>query len=101
MHSSRMTTVRCSGHLGRGGVWPEGRGDVCRGWGGGGGVCPGGIYLEGCLAGGVYQGWCLPGGAGYLHVCPGGVCLEWCLPGVVAGWGGLHVQGAGGVVSAQ
>ena len=37
MHSVRMRTVRCSGHLGVGGCLP---GDVCLG---GGGVCLGGV----------------------------------------------------------
>ena len=66
MHSSRMRTVCCSGHLKRWGVYPGRgclpRGCVCKG---AGGVCPGvGVSAqEGVCLG----GWCLP---------RGGVCLE-------------------------
>ena len=51
MHSSRMRTVRCSGHLGVG---------VCLGGGVQGGVC-----LEGVCLGGVKVGVCL--GGVHLH----------------------------------
>ena len=63
MHSSRMRTICCSGHLI-------------------GGVCPGGVSAWGCLPNGVSARGCLPGGS----VCPGGclsrrVCLpRGCLP---------------------
>ena len=99
MHSSRMTTVRCSGRLGRGGVWPEGRGGGRGGWCLPRGYLPRGVSARGCLPGVVSAG----GGGGYLHVCPGGVSLEWCLPGVVAGRGGICMSRGpgGGVVSAQ
>ena len=80
MHSSRMRTIRCSGHRGEGGVCPDGRAAV---WGvcpGGcaqcpGGVCPGGCLPRGCLPRGcVCPGGCLPGGVSAQgDVCQGGV----------------------------
>ena len=80
MHSSRMRTVRSSGHLLGGGSAPGGRGGsasggssqregVCCGWG----VCsqgvsaPGGVCSGGCVCSrGVHSqgvsapGWCIP-----------------------------------------
>ena len=63
MHSSKMRTVRCIGHLG-GRCLPGGVcfGGVCLGGLPRGSVCPGGVY-----PGGVCQGECLPRG----DVCPG------------------------------
>ena len=82
MHSSRMRTVRCSGHRGRVCVSQHalGRGVSAQGVSAQGvsaqgrcGVCP-----RGCLPGGVWPGGCLPMGRGDLargRVWPGG-----CLP---------------------
>ena len=67
MHSSRMHTIRCSGHWG--GVCPTGVSDS---WG----LCPRGCLSERCLPSGravSAQGdGCLPGG-----VCPWGVYTPW------------------------
>ena len=101
VHSSRMRTVRCSGHL-SGDVYPGGclpggvsaRGCVPRGVCAQGGVCPGGVCPGGCVPrGGVCPGGCLPRGSGvsshedclprgfYLvEIYPGGVCLWGCIP---------------------
>ena len=74
MHSSRMSTVRCSSRLlGRGGV---SAGGVCPG-----GVCQGvsarAVSAGGCLPGAVCQGSVWPGSRG---VCPGGVVYQGCTP---------------------
>ena len=92
MYSSRMRTVRYSGHFPGGCLL----GGVCLGECLPGGVCIGGVYPGGvCLGVCVFPGGCLPGrcfcpGDVCLGgVCPGGVCLrgvsaqEGCLPG---GW---------------
>ena len=82
MHSSRMRTVRCSGHLGEGGSARGGSAQV--------GCLPGvstwrclsrGVSAQGCLPRGVsaHEG-CLPrkGCLPRWGICLGDVC--WCLP---------------------
>ena len=60
-----MRTVRCSSHLGGGGVCLP-RGGVCWGVSVQGGVCPGGVSAGGCLS-----RWGVSAQVG--GVCPGGV----------------------------
>ena len=75
MHSSRLRTVRCSGHRGRG-CLPEGC--LPRGVSAQGGVCPGGVCsgvsAQGVSARGVSQhaldmGVCIPACTGQGGVC--------------------------------
>ena len=65
MHSSRMRTVCCSGHL-------PGVGGVCLGAGLSGGCLPSGVSAQG----GVCPGGCLPGDglAQGVSARGGGVC---------------------------
>ena len=70
MHSSRMCTVRCSGHRGGGGCLPGG-GGVCLVRGSAyGGVCPEGASAQQASGGYLPKG-CLPRGV-YTPLDPGG-----------------------------
>ena len=94
MHSSRMCTIRSSGHL-PGDVclgdvypWVSALGGICTGGVCLGGVCPEGVFTQrGCLprAGVSTMGRCLPGGvclgmSAQGNVCPGGCLPRGCLP---------------------
>ena len=105
MHSSRMSTVRCSCRL----IWGAGKGGQCLLWGclPRGCVClgeisaPGGVSVQGgCLL----RERCLPKrvsvqgvsawGVGICSGClPGGVCLGGCLPREGLSSGGLSAKG--------
>ena len=74
MHSSRMRTVRCSGHLGGGGFLPMGcLGGVCLG-----GICPVGLFAQ-------------EGVSAWGSVCPG-ESVQGCLPRGVSAWGCLSME---------
>ena len=75
MHSSRMRTIRCSGHLGGclSGVVCPGR-CLPRGVSEQGGVCPGGVCLGGVCLGVSEQGG-LPGGVSAKGVSMQGVSV--------------------------
>ena len=68
MHSSRMCTVRCSGHCREGGVCPNACWDMS--------LCPGGVCPSTCWDMSVHGRslpQCMLG-----YVCPGGVCPSAC-----------------------
>ena len=83
MHSSRMRTLRCSGHPG--GVYPSMH------WG----VCIPACTGQGCVYPSMHwaEGGCIPAHTGQGDVCPGVcVCPGGCLPGgVSAQWGVCHI----------
>ena len=95
MHSGRMCTVCCSGHLMGGGCLPgevSAQGVVCLGVCLPRGCLPGGLSAQGdvCLGGGSAQGQCLPTvclGVSVWGVCLGGVYPGGVCPGLVSAWG--------------